>query len=164
MSKFNPVLARYLILKYLSNYNYVFDPFSGFSGRLLGTLSCNKHYIRQDLNENAVDESNQIIRFLDAAENAEITVKDILQSHGKYECLLTCPLYYTKEIYNKETEFKTCDEWITECLQRFNCNRYVFVVDQTFKYKNHVTEEIKHTSHLTKTKEQVVVIDNEIRV
>lgn len=161
VSKFNPVLARYLILKYLDNYNYVFDPFSGFSGRLLGTLSCNKHYIGQDLNENAVGESNQIIKFLDAAENAEITVKDILQSHGKYECLLTCPPYYTKEIYNKEDVFKTCDEWITECLQRFDCNRYVFVVDQTTKYVEYVTEEIKHTSHLTKTKEQVIVIDNE---
>lgn len=161
VSKFNPVLARYLILKYLDKYNYVFDPFSGFSGRLLGTLSCNKHYIGQDLNENAVDESNQIIKFLNAAENAEITVKDILQSQGKYECLLTCPPYYTKETYNKEDVFKTCDEWIAECLQRFDCNRYVFVVDQTFKYKNYIVEEIKHTSHLTKTKEQVIVIDNE---
>lgn len=160
VSVFNPVLARYLVQKYLSDYSSVFDPFSGFSGRMLGVASCDKDYIGQDLNSSAVEESNQIIKFLNLT-NCSVSCKDILQSYGDYECLLSCPPYYNKEHYRDETVVKTCDEWIGEILSRFRCNRYVFVVDYTDKYKCFVKEEIKSTSHLIKLKELVIVIDKQ---
>lgn len=159
VSRFNPVLAKYLTYNYLNEFDTVFDPFSGFSGRLLGVTSLGKHYIGHDLNETAVKESNQIINFLNLSELATISVKDILESSGEYECLLTCPPYGTKEIYSHETVFKSCDDWIDECLKRFDCNKYVFVVDHTEKYKDYVEEEIHHSSHFVKTKEQVVVLE-----
>ena len=85
---------------------------------------------------------------------------DILQDTGEYECLFTCPPYKNKEIYNAETEFKSCDEWITECLNRYKCKRYVFVIDTTTKYENYVVESISTKSHLSTVKEQIIVIDN----
>ena len=158
VSIFNPVLARYICNKYLSQYSQVFDPFSGYSGRLLGVSSTGKQYVGQDLNQIAVSESNQIIKDLDL-NSATVNMKDILSSSGSYDCLLTCPPYNNKETYNKETVYKSCDDWIDECLQRFDCNRYVFVVDQTTKYLGNVVEEIKSTSHFCKVKELLIVID-----
>lgn len=160
VSTFNPVLARYLTKKYLAKFNTVFDPFSGFSGRLIGVASTKKQYIGQDLNPISVSEANQIIHFLNLDCNEyKVTEADILQSYGSYDCLLTCPPYGKKEIYNSETVFKSCDEWIDECLARFECNRYVFVVDNTDKYKDNIVEEISNKSHFSDAKEYVVVID-----
>lgn len=157
VSIFNPVLAKYLINKYLSNYNTIFDPFSGYSGRLLGTCSLGKKYIGQDLNDSAVNEANQIISFLGL--DAKVSQKDILESSGKYECLLTCPPYSTKEIYANETVFKSCDAWIDECLNRFDCNKYVFVVDNTEKYKDYIVETLGSTSHLNSVTEYVICVN-----
>lgn len=159
VSKFNPVLAKYIIQKYLNEYSEIFDPFSGYSGRLLGAASTlNKRYIGQDLNENVVNESKQIIDFLSINDRCTVENKDVLKSSGQYQCLLTCPPYGKKEIYNNESVFKTCDGWIDECLSRFRCNKYAFVVDKTDKYKNNIVEEINHTSHFNKTKEYIIVV------
>lgn len=159
VSVFNPVLARYLVEKYLSEFDEVFDPFSGFSGRLLGVASTGKKYVGYDINSTHVAESNEIIKCLDI-ENASVNVRDALQSSGSYLCLLTCPPYGRKEIYGDEITFKSCDEWIDECLHRFDCKRYVFVVDETCRYSSNVIEDIKATSHFCKVVEKVVVIDN----
>lgn len=160
VSVFNPILAKYLINKYLNQVNCVFDPFSGFSGRLLGVASLGKSYVGHDLNPVAISEANQIIDFLELPRNKYVvTEQDIFDSSGSFECLLTCPPYSTKEIYNKESTFKTCDGWIEECLRRFNCSRYVFVVDNTEKYSQYIKEEIKSDSHFAHVSEYVVVID-----
>lgn len=158
VSIFNPVLAKYIICKYLNDFNSIFDPFSGFSGRLLGAASLGKSYIGHDLNIEAVKEANLIINMLNLT-NCEVSNEDILSSSGEYDCLFTCPPYYKKEIYSNETEFKTCDEWITECLSRFKCKRYVFVVDSTDRYSQYVVENISTTSHLNTINECIVVID-----
>lgn len=159
VSIFNPILAKYLLLKYASNYNQIFDPFSGFSGRLLGAACLGKEYIGQDLNKSAVAESNQIIEFLKLDKDRYSVIhKDILESGGDYQCLLTCPPYNNKEIYSDEIIFKSCDEWITECLRRFNCQLYIFVVDETKMYTEYVQEEISNKSHFSNMHEKVVVI------
>lgn len=159
VSTFNPVLTRYLIKKYLSEFNAVFDPFSGFSGRLIGTASTGKGYIGYDLNEIAVSESNDVINFLQLDRSKySVQQQDILTYQGTFECLLTCPPYYRKERYNSESVFKECDDWIDECLTRFECKRYVFVVDSTEKYSDNVVETIESASHLSKSTEYVIVI------
>lgn len=158
ISIFNPVLAKYIISKYLNDYNEIFDPFSGFSGRLLGASSLNKRYIGQDINEWAVSESNEIIKFLHL-QKASITKRDVLDGKGQYESLLTCPPYADKEIYNKEKVFKECDEWIDEILKRYKCKRYVFVVDETIKYTQYIKETITNTSHFGTNNEYIIVID-----
>ena len=156
VSVFRPTIAKMLIKKYLNSYDTIFDPFSGFSGRMLGTCSLNKKYIGQDLNDNVVKESNEIIQFLKL--NAEVTQKDIFESCGEYECLFTCSPYSNKEIWNNETIFKTCDEWIDECIKRFRCKEYLFVVDNTKKYKDYIVETLTNKSHFGKNNEYVILI------
>lgn len=159
VSIFNPVLTKYLIQRYLAEYNTVFDPFSGFSGRMLGTITSDKYYIGQDLNSKVIAESRDMLNYLGITDGVSLEVADILESNGMYECLLTCPPYGDKEIYADETVFKSCDEWIDECLNRFDCKRYVFVVDKTDKYTEYVTETLQSSSHFATIEELVIVID-----
>lgn len=157
VSVFQPVLAKYLIGKYLSKYDEVFDPFSGFSGRLLGAAALNKKYIGYDLNENHIKESNEIVDFL-KIQDVQIYVKNSLEQSGKFECLFTCPPYESKEIWNNNESIKTCDEWIDICLRNFDCKEYLFIVDKTDKYKEYVAEEIVTKSHISSYKEIVIHI------
>lgn len=156
VSVFNPIFAKYIIQKYATEYNEVFDPFSGFSGRMLGTCVCNKKYIGQDINETHVNESNEIIRKFNL--NATVIQKDIFNSTGSYECLFTCSPYNLKEVWNADETDKSCDEWIDECLNRFKCKKYIFVVDKTEKYKDNIVEEIRNKSHFSNSKEYIIVV------
>jgi hypothetical protein len=157
VSVFNPCLAKELIEKYLNDYSSIFDPFSGFSGRMLGTCSLGKKYIGQDINKEHVEESNEIIKFLNL--DATVSQKDLFESSGEYECLFTCPPYNLKETWNNESQANlSCDEWIDECLKRFKCKKYMFVVDKTEKYKDKIVEEIKNKSHFNENSEYVVLI------
>lgn len=161
VSVFNPVLAKYLVTKYLSNFSTVFDPFSGYSGRLLGTCASGKTYIGQDVNSIAVAESNEIINAL-KLDQGSVVCQDVLEdSMHSYECLLTCPPYNMKEHYSSEDVYKSCDQWITYILNKYTCKRYVFVVDDTLQYINQVVETLRSTSHFSEVTERVIVIDNE---
>lgn len=158
VSLFNPALAKYLISKYLNEYDTIFDPFSGFSGRLLGTCSLGKRYIGKDINEDHIRESQAIIDYFGL--DGEVEIKDVLESSGSYPCLFTCPPYGDKERWNgeKDSTEKSCDEWIQECLQRFDCEKYFFVVDKTEQFQSNIVEEIDNSSHMGKGKEYVVLI------
>lgn len=157
VSVFSASLAKYLIDKYLSQYNVVFDPFSGFSGRLLGTCSTGKKYIGQDVSGLHVLESKAIIDFHQL--DAEIYEQDILlDSKKSFECLFTCPPYGNKEHWCDDEAIHSCDEWIDICLSTYECKNYLFVVDNTFKYKNNVVEIIKNDSHFGSNEEYVILI------
>lgn len=156
ISLFNPNIAKYLIKKYLNNYQTVFDPFSGYSGRMLGCCSLNKKYIGQDVNEITINESLKIKNFLHL--DSELSCKDIFESSGEYDCLFTCPPYGDKENWNQVIKNIPCDQWIDECLKRFKCKNYLFVVDNTEKYKNNVVEEICNKSHFGLNTEKIILI------
>ena len=158
VSIFNPVLARYLTLKYLSEFDKVVDPFSGFSGRLLGVAAAGKEYRGSDINPIAVKEANEIIQFHKL--KGKVECRDVLKldSEINADCLLTCPPYGTKERYSIEHEFKTCDEWIDCILSKYKCKRYVFVVDHSEKYNEYIAEEIVTPSYFKNIVEHIVVI------
>lgn len=174
---FKPSLAKYIVTKYLGEYKSVFDPFSGYSGRMLGVLSTGREYIGQDLCELSVKESNEIYNFIKGngtnalfgdtpnVPNCTLSVKDCLESKGEYECLLTCSPY--GDIENWPDVPRTtmgCDKWIDVCLENFTCGRYVFVTDgNIIKYKSYVKEQIINTSHLAENMEYIVVIDKNER-
>lgn len=157
VSVFNPILAKYLTLKYLNEFNEVLDPFSGFSGRLLGVTSTGKHYVGSDYNEIAVTESNEIICFHQL--DAEVGHQNILTANKiEGQCLLTCPPYYKKETYSNEAIYKHCDEWIDLVLENYDCKKYVFVVDDPGKYSDYVVEDILTKSYFSDVIEKVIVI------
>lgn len=162
ISIFKPSTAENLCRKYLKDYTEVFDPFSGFSGRLLGVTNCKKQYIGQDIHPKHVAESNEIIQYKKLQDLATVIVQDILTDEPKeFECLLTCPPYGGKEHWNENNDEieKSCDEWIDICLEKYKCKRYLFVVDTTEKYKDNVIETFTNRSHFGKNHEYVILID-----
>ena len=162
VSVFSAGRAKMIISKYLNDFDMIFDPFSGFSGRMLGTISLGKKYVGQDINEITVRESNEMIKFLREYYDFDATVvqKDVLTSTGQYPCLFTCPPYSDKEQWNgTPVDKRTCDEWIDICLNIFHCKRYVFVIGKTEKYKDFVANELITKSHLYTSNEKIIVID-----
>ena len=164
VSTFSPYIAKDLIMKYLVNTETIVDPFSGFSGRLLGCENCNKKYYGFDINEKHVNESNEIIKFRDY-NNSIIQVRDILSEFPikSYDALFTCPPYGGKEHWNKDNNEveKSCDEWIDICLRKFNCKKYLFIVDKTEKYKEFIVETLSKKSHFGERKEFIVLINGD---
>ena len=165
VSVFSAGRAKILIDRYLSEFKTIYDPFSGFSGRMLGVLASGKRYIGSDISEIHVNESNNMIKFLQENFddiNAEVYVDDILDNHihGKVECLFTCPPYNLKEQWlDVNVQNKSCDEWIDICLNKFKCKRYLFVVDKTEKYKQFIVDTIGNQSHLGTNGELVLLIE-----
>lgn len=156
VSVFKPSLARFLIENFLNEFDTVFDPFSGFSGRMLGCCSLGKKYIGQDISKEQVLYSNQIIDLLKL--NATVIQKDIFESSGEYDCLFTCSPYNLKETWNDNETNLSCDEWIEVCLKNFKCKKYLFVVDKTENYKEHIVYEINNRSHLSSNTEKVILL------
>ena len=162
VSVFSAGRAKLLIHKYLSEYDAIFDPFSGFSGRMLGTVSLGKKYIGQDISDIHVRESNNMITFLRSNGielDAMVTQLDVLNSTGEYPCLFTCPPYSDKEQWLDVLPSKrSCDDWIDMCINNFKCNRYLFVVDNTERYKDYVIYIINNRSHFNSNNEYVIMV------
>jgi hypothetical protein len=142
------------IIKELSKYDLIIDPFSGFSGRMVGALNNNKKYFGFDINEKHIKESNEIIKFLKKENEAKVIQEDLfdvdINNPKVFEnsTLFTCSPYQDTEDWgNKNQKILSCDQWIDEVLKRYKCNQYLFVVDKTEKYKSNTTSE-KLTSSL----------------
>lgn len=165
VSYFKPKLAKYIVETFLNEYDTIFDPFSGYSRRMLGTLACEKKYIGQDLCKYEIDETSKIYNFLkqnfDDIPEVKLSIADTEKSTGKYDCLFTCSPYNNKENWpDVESVNYNCDKWIDICIKNFDCNRYVFVTDETIsKYKPFVKATITNKSHFGKNEEYIVVID-----
>lgn len=158
VSVFRPAYAKYLIKKYLNDYNQIFDPFSGYSGRLLGAVSLEKEYIGQDINPTTIKEANNLISDL-LLKKCKVSLKNSICSKGEYDCLFTCPPYADKENWNQNIEVLSSDEWINICLNNYKCKTYLFVVDKTEKFKEFIVEELENKSYMTNSKEYVIKIE-----
>lgn len=169
VSYFKPHLAKYIVGKYLNEYNKVFDPFSGYCGRMLGVLASGKDYMGQDLCEDSVNECidvfEELYRRNGGKNDATFHVVDSTMTMGVYDCLFTCPPYSDLEQWPEvDLQKKSCDQWIDVCLKNYECERYVFVVDDTIdKYKDFIVETLENTSHFGRNNEYIVVINGEDR-
>ncbi len=170
ISIFSASRAKLLISKYLSEYNTIFDPFSGFSGRLLGTVSLGKKYIGRDINHTVIKESNAIIQWFkdhNIIWDANVSYGDCTTHKGSYQSLFTCPPYGDTEIWTDDKKsIKTsisAEQWVSICLRRYTCEKYLFVIDATTKYKEYIAEEISTKIHNGKTRECVILITREQR-
>lgn len=165
VSVFSPKLAAELIEKYVTTPAIV-DPFSGFSGRMLGALQRNKRYKGFDINEVHVAESNEIIHYLRAENQLSVLVKDLLATsvaNYKNTTLFTCPPYNLKEQWNDVETNLSCDDWIDLCIEKYKCDAYLFVVDNTNKYQHNIVETITNKSHFGANNEYVVLINGNLK-
>lgn len=159
VSVFSVQRALDILKKYAAEYNSIVDPFSGFSARMIASARLNKRYTGFDLNEKHVQESNEIIKYL-KLDSVSVSQQDILKKEDITidECLFTCSPYGAKEQWNENEITKSCDEWIDICLEKYRCKRYIFVVDETAKYKDKVVETLQNRSHFGTNNEYVIVI------
>lgn len=158
VSIFDSKLAENLVKEYLNSYNEIFDPFSGFSGRMIGAANMNKTYIGQDINNQHVLEAKEIIEYK-GLKNCSVRCQDIFTDvNASYECLFTCSPYSDKEVWNDTDANKTCDEWIDICLNKYHCKKYLFVVDKTEKYSEYIVKTLSTQSHFGTHNEYVVLI------
>ena len=170
---FKPDLAKYLIKKYLNEFDTIFDPFSGYSGRMIGTLACCKSYIGRDLCESSVKESKEIYEFLKPVIDSDLLcnvtcdldIADCCTNTGKYQCLLTCSPYGNIENWpGVESVNRGCDGWIDICLKNYDCEKYLFVTDDLItKYVPYIKETLTNRSHFGSNKEFVIIITKEER-
>lgn len=161
VSVFQPSLARMILEKYCMNDQTIIDPFSGFSGRMLGVTSLNKKYFGFDVRSEAIDESQQIVDFL-KLKNVTLGVKDIINDtyDGEYDLLFTCPPYENKEIWFDGQESYDVDFYIDQCLKKIKAKRYIFVIDDvTTKYEKFVMDYVYNQSHFGKNKEKLLIIN-----
>ena len=165
VSVFNPSLAKDLINKYIPHANKIIDPFSGFSGRMLGAYAVGKQYIGWDMNQKHVNESNEIIKYKSIEDICYVSCQDLIStkqtdwSNDENTCLFTCPPYKDKEEWNNNEIVKTCDEWIDLCIEKHKgCKNYLFVIDRTEKYKNYIVDTIINHSHFNKNNEYIILI------
>lgn len=146
VSEFSKRRATNLAESYLKDCKTIADPFAGFGGRYEG-LHEHWEYHGFDIEP----------KFENCIERDILSMKEI----EEYDALFTCPPYSDKEEWLKPMDvIKDCDGWIDECLKHFNCKKYLFVVDNTEKYKDFIVEEIRNNSS-TKTngaKEYVLLI------
>ena len=148
VSIFSPRFTVNLIKEHLSEYTEIFDPFSGYSGRMLGTLAFkDKKYIGRDLNDITIKEEQDVYtrlnnNFPDTIGRADLTVADAFTNKGKYQCLLTCGPYddgkgkQVEEWMSSKGKISCkfgSDEVILKCLKNYECEKYVFVTNETSK-------------------------------
>lgn len=155
---FQPGLARYLLAKYAPGMKSVVDPFSGFSGRMLGALSLGMDYKGYDIRQETINESNSILSFLDLSAQMQVADFNANIDDNIYDVLLTCPPYGNKEKWFDDQDCRPTEWYIKECLSKFKAKVYVFVVDDPGEFSGDVKELIGRKSHLSDSDEKVVVI------
>lgn len=158
VSIFSPILVRKLINQHYSDCKNVIDPFSGFSGRMLGTLSLGKKYFGGDIRGDVINESKDILDFINEFCHLEVSdFKDFSVKTG--DLLLTCPPYGRTELWNGVNEYYDEDYYIDWILQNYNCKKYIFVVKKT-KYTNNIVDTIKNGSWVKNTDSEKILLFN----
>jgi hypothetical protein len=158
VSLFSSQLAFNLINEFLKNKNEVFDPCSGWSGRLIGAALANKNYIGYDISQQTIEESNQIIKHFNLR-NQKVFQKNSLNEYGSFESLFTCPPYGYKESYGSGPIILSAEEWISICLKNFKCKSYLFIVDNPGKFKSNIVKKLEKKSQYGIIKEYVLLFN-----
>jgi hypothetical protein len=141
VSIFSPTLAKQIIHEFCKH--EITDPFSGFSGRMIGAQLAQKKYRGSDIRSDVVEESNNIAKHLQY--NCQLKSCDFKDSWSEGETMFTCPPYGEKELWSGVPYYKEEDFYIEYLLQNTSFNQYLFVVKNT-KYKNNIIKEIKNGS------------------
>lgn len=128
----SPAKAKMIIGKYLSKYDMIFNPYNNYDEIMLGAISSNKRYVGYETNEIRLMESNRLLSFLKKFHimfNAIITAE---QSEN-FPCLCTSV---------------TNDDCIDYCLSKYECEIYVFIVNNTTRYTDKIVEKISPNENI----------------
>lgn len=98
---FRPTVARFLYQRYCPPGGRVWDPCSGYGGRLLGALAAGVHYIGTDVDAGTIEGNKALAKFL--GKNAELILTPAQDFQPpQVDMVFTSPPYFSKEQYSKE--------------------------------------------------------------
>jgi hypothetical protein len=158
VSVFSPLLTKRIINQYYSDCKTIIDPFSGFSGRMLGSISLNKEYYGGDIRGDVIEESKNILNFINKISHLEKSdFKDFSIKEG--DLLLTCPPYGYTELWEGVSEYHEEDYYIDWILKNYKCKKYIFIIKKT-SYISNIVEEIKNGSwYESKNHEKILLFE-----
>jgi hypothetical protein len=118
---FPPVMARWIVDTYCPDGGVVFDPCSGYGGRLLGTVSSHRgaSYTGHDPEPRTEKGNARLARLLDCQDRVTTgrhAVEDAID-FPKSDLLMTSPPYYNRENYGEHAskllkQYPTPDSWV----------------------------------------------------
>lgn len=165
VSIFKPACAKNILNKFAPEAESVIDCFSGYGGRLLGSLAAGKSYIGYDINDITVKESNNLINWIETnfpeyKGKAKVEERDAFLSNGKADVFFSCPPYLRKdkktpiEVWESSSGKIVClkdsDEIIDYVLANFDCDKYIFVFDSQggSKYSKYVKGNLENINYI----------------
>jgi hypothetical protein len=130
-SYYRPHLAKQIIRSTGKSEGILFDPCSGWGGRMLGTVAAGWHYVGCEPNKETYTNLIRIVDFLNLGGKVELhncPFEDFdLESLGKVDIVLTSPPYFNVEVYsnditqsyNKYPDFSQwMDEWLLVMIRK----------------------------------------------
>ena len=90
--------------------------------------------------------------------NKQKSKETFLKKYGA-DCAMHVPEIKEKVIKSiKLTRKEVAEKAKKTCLEKYKCEKYLFVVDKTEKYKNYIVEKLEKKSHFGNICEYVVLI------
>ena len=148
-----PVFCKNEANVYLNDCKTIIDPYIDLSGKLLGVTTLNKKYIGLSNNDKLVQESKDLISYFNLDAEVFLNNKESFESDGLFTFIEESEVW--KKINN---EYRNTDDIIDECLKLYKCNRYLFLVSNTEKYKEFITGVIENTSQFNDNKRKYIVL------
>jgi len=119
-SVFRPVVARYLYETYCPSGGVVWDPCSGYGGRLLGALAAGVgKYIGTDVEPETVGGNRRLAALLGMEDRAEIHLNPAETfDPGPVDLVFTSPPYFNLELYGRSRDQSSVtnsgfEEWVS---------------------------------------------------
>lgn len=116
---FRPVVAKYVYQTYCPSGGLVWDPCSGFGGRLLGALAAGVRYVGTDVEPDTVDGNNRLAKVLGKEDRARVVLHpaETFQPPEGTDLVFTSPPYFSTEIYGVSDEqsaqqYPSFDRWL----------------------------------------------------
>ena len=135
----DPIKLKYLIDKYLLEYDEVFSPTVRFSETMLATCASNKKFVGEDTHKKVLAECAKLIE--DLKLDATVSEAEPYRLKRYHKCLLAI-VPFSDEVILSTANTMSSDDYIDQWVSAFKCNKYIFVVDSTLKYKKNISETI----------------------
>ena len=122
---FRPTVAKWVYETYCPRGGQVWDPCSGYGGRLMGAVAAGVKYLGTDVEPETVDGNQRLAEVLRATSSCEVVLcpaEEFIPS-VEVDLVFTSPPYFDLEHYSKSKDqsykqYKSYSEWVDGFLRR----------------------------------------------
>ena len=136
---FSSAKVKLLTMKYLRGCDDIIDPCCDLGNVLLGVTACHRSYIGVPISDVSFNENSNMIKFIQKFWNIDVQLNTrYFRFSGMFAILNNAEL-------------------IDRCMSQYRCQKYLFITNETSKYKKHVVETI-HSRSKSDPQEQYVIL------